>query len=53
MGNRQWRIQSDIINQNTNIRGIPIANLKEILSQFADDTIAYLRYERLTIENFL
>ena len=42
-----------LINKNSNIKGIPIDNLKDIMSQFADDTSAYLSYEKITINEFL
>ena len=45
-------VMSHLIQQNKNIKGIPMPHLKNLLSQFADDTSAFLNYDRITIENF-
>ena len=37
---------------NKNIHRLEINGIRKILSQFADDTSAYLKFERLTLENF-
>ena len=41
-----------LIQQNSNIKGISIGRLEYILSQFADDTSAFLSSDPLTIEGF-
>ena len=41
-----------LIKQNSNINGISLYGVKEVLSQFADDTSAFLSYERDSIEGF-
>ena len=46
-------IMSHLIYQNSAIKGVTIGNLEKILSQFADDTSAYLKYSRLCIESFI
>ena len=45
-------ILAHLIHQNKNIRGIEFGELQQILSQFADDTAAFLICEPLTISNF-
>ena len=45
-------IMAHLIAQNPNIKGIDLHGIKKILSQFADDTAAYLSYELLSLENF-
>ena len=42
-----------LIKQNSNIKGIALYGLEHILSQFADDTAAYLSYDRETLEAFV
>ena len=46
------KILNHVVNNNKDIRGIPIDTLKNILSQFADDTGAYLKFEQLTVNAF-
>ena len=41
-----------LIQQNKDIRGIEMKELKNVLSQFADDTSAYLQFDPLVIEGF-
>ena len=43
---------SHLIQLDSNIKGISFCNLKNLLSQFADDTTAFLKYEQLTINGF-
>ena len=45
-------VLSHVVKENTDIRGINIHNIEEVLSQFADDTGAYLKYEEEAIEGF-
>ena len=45
-------ILNHLIKQNTSIKGIPMPFLSNILSQFADDTGAFLKFECITIEEF-
>ena len=44
---------SHLIYGNTDIRGIDLHELKNVLAQFADDTGAYLQFEETTINNFI
>ena len=46
-------VMNHLIERNNTIRGIPIPNLKDILSQFADDTAAFLMYDQTTVEGFI
>ena len=41
-----------LIAENKNIRGISFNGIENLLSQFADDTGAFLRFEELCIEGF-
>ena len=41
-----------LIHNNSNIKGISMPGLKDILSQFADDTSAYLSYDKETLNEF-
>ena len=45
-------VMAYMIKTNRNIKGILMYKIEQILSQFADDTGAYLSYEYLTIEHF-
>ena len=45
-------IMSHLIYQNPDIRGLDVYGIENILSQFADDTSAYLKYEKTCIEAF-
>ena len=45
-------IMSHLILGNPNIRGLDLYGIKKILAQFADDTAAYLNYDRITVEQF-
>ena len=45
-------ILNHLLQLNKDVKGIPFDLLKNFLSQFADDTCAFLKFERLTIENF-
>ena len=40
-----------LIQQNTDIRGISVHNVMNVLSQFADDTAIYTEYNQLSIES--
>ena len=40
------------IAQNQTIKRVPMPSIKNILSQFADDTSAFLKYEKLTLNAF-
>ena len=46
-------IMAHLIMNNPGIKGIDLHGIKKILSQFADDTAAYLSYERITLDNFI
>ena len=41
-------IMSHMIGNNNDVRGVPIEYLKDILSQFADDSAAFLNYDKTT-----
>ena len=41
-----------LIMNNPNIRGLDVRGTKQILAQFADDTSAYLKFEKLTLDTF-
>ena len=45
-------ILNHLITANDNIKGIPYQALKNLLSQFADDTCAFLKYEQLSLNCF-
>ena len=45
-------IMNHLMLQNPHVKGIDMTDLKNILSQFADDTCAFLKFERLCIEEF-
>ena len=45
-------IMSQLITQNTNIKGITINGVENLLAQFADDTAAYLKCEDLVLQEF-
>ena len=45
-------IMAHLILSNKDIRGIDLDGIKQVLSQFADDTAAFLTYELLTVEAF-
>ena len=45
-------ILNHVVSGNRDIKGVPIETLKNVLSQFADDTGAYLKYEQLTLDAF-
>ena len=45
-------ILNHLIMLNPNVKGVPMTELRNVLSQFADDTAAFLSFDRLTIENF-
>ena len=45
-------ILNHLVKQNSNIKGVPIPFLENILSQFADDTGAFLSYDPITISAF-
>ena len=45
-------IMTHMIFQNENIHGINVNGIGQTLSQFADDTSVYLKYERLCLEEF-
>ena len=49
--NLSGEIMSHLIQENSNIKGISIYNIKNILSQFADDTAIYTKYDKLSVEN--
>ena len=44
---------SHLILNNDNIKGISLNGIKQVLSQFADDMAAFLKYERLTVDMFI
>ena len=41
-----------MIYQNDKIKGVDLHGIRNILSQFADDTAAFLKYERLILDEF-
>ena len=41
-----------LIKNNPNIKGLDLYSITQILSQFADDTAAFLSYDLLTLESF-
>ena len=45
-------LMAHLIKENSSIKGISMYGLENILSQFADDTSAYLKYEKETLEEF-
>ena len=45
-------ILAHMVGQDTDIRGVPVQQLKNVLSQFADDSGAFLRFESTTINEF-
>ena len=46
-------IMAHLIFRNNDIKGIDLDGLKQILSQFADDTASFLSYELLTLNAFV
>ena len=46
-------LMAQLIYQNPNIKGLSVNGVENILSQFADDTSAYLEYSQLCINAFL
>ena len=46
-------IMAHLILDNQNIRGLDLYGIKRILTQFADDTAAFLSYEKLTLDTFI
>ena len=46
-------IMAHLILSNDNIKGIDLDGIKQVLSQFADDTTVFLSYELLTVEMFI
>ena len=45
-------VLNHVVQQNSGIRGVPMNSLKNILSQFADGTSAFLKYECVSVQNF-
>ena len=45
-------IMAHLIKQCSQVKGITVHDIESILSQFTDDTGAFLRYESLVVENF-
>ena len=45
-------ILNHLVAQNANINGVPFPNLKNLLSQFADDTSVFLKYDQISINSF-
>ena len=45
-------ILNHVVKNNGRIKGVPLDCLKNILSQFADDTGAFLKYDRISVESF-
>ena len=46
-------IMTHMINNNRGIEGIELNGIKQILSQFADDTAAFIKYEKLVLDTFI
>ena len=45
-------ILNHVIAQNNKIQGVPIPLLRNVLTQFADDTGAFLKYDQITLNEF-
>ena len=45
-------IMTHLIYQNPNIKGLDVHGMESLLSQFADDTSAFLKFEKLCLESF-
>ena len=46
-------IMAHLMYNNPEIQGIRLYDLKQLLGQFADDTAAFLKYERITVNAFV
>ena len=45
-------ILNHLVKLNTHIQGVPMPELRNLLSQFADDTAAFLSYDQLSVDSF-
>ena len=46
-------ILNHLVKRHSGIKGVPFDLMDNVLSQFADDTAAYLSYEPLTVDSFI
>ena len=45
-------ILNHLITANSDVKGVPMENLRNLLSQFADDMTAFLKYDQISINAF-